>query len=68
MVAVARMLTERFENILTYLKRRITNAVSEGLNSRIQWVEVTARGLGNQQNFINTTYFQCGGLEMAPGH
>ncbi len=34
MVTVARMLTARLENILTYLKHRITNAVSEGLNSR----------------------------------
>ncbi len=36
MVAVARMLTARLENILTYLKHRVTNAVSEGLNSTIQ--------------------------------
>ena len=68
MVAVARMLTARLENILTYLKHRITNAVSEGLNSRIQWVKATARGFRNQQNFINAIYFHCGGLDMAPGH
>ena len=44
MLAVARMLAARLDNILTYLKHRITNAVSEGLNSRIQWVKATARG------------------------
>ena len=68
MVAVARMLTARLENILTYLKHRITNAVSEGLNSRIQWVKATARGFRNQQNCINAIYFHCGGLDMAPSH
>ena len=68
MVAVARMLTARLENILTYLKHRITNAVSEGLNSRIQWVKATARGFRNQQNFINAIYFHCGGLDLAPAH
>jgi transposase len=68
MVAVARMLTKRLENILTYLKHRITNAVSEGLNSRIQWVKATARGFRNQQNFINAIYFHCGGLDMDPAH
>ena len=68
MVAVARMLTARLDNILTYLKHRITNAVSEGLNSRIQWVKATARGFRNQQNFINAIYFHCGGLDMAPAH
>ena len=66
MVAVARLLTARLENILTYLKHRITNAVSEGLNSRIQWVKATARGFRNQQNFINAIYFHCGKLDLAP--
>ena len=68
MVAVARMLTARLENILTYLKHRITNAASEGLNSRIQWVKATARGFRNQQNFINAIYFHRGGLDRAPSH
>ena len=68
MRAVARMLAARLDNILTYLKHRITNAVSESLNSRIQWVKATARGFRNQQNFINAIYFHCGGLDMAPGH
>ena len=68
MVAVARMLTARLENMLTYLKHRITNAVSEGLNSRIQWLKVTARGFRNRQNLINAICFHCGGLDMAPGH
>jgi transposase len=68
MVAVARMLTARLANILTYLKHRITNAVSEGLNSKIQWVKATARGFRNQQNFIHAIYFHCGGLDLAPGH
>ncbi len=66
MVTVARMLTARLENILTYLKHPITNAVSEGLNSRIQWVKATARGFRNQQNFINAIYFHCGKLDLAP--
>lgn len=68
MLAVARMLTARLENILTYLNHRITNAVSEGLNSRIQRVKATARGFRNQQNFIDAIYFHCGALDMTPGH
>jgi len=38
--------------VLTYLKHGVTNAVSEGRNSRIQWVKATARGFRNRQNFI----------------
>ena len=58
------MLRDRLDNVLTYLKHGVTNAVSEGLNSRIQWVKATARGFRNQQNFITAIYFHCGGLDL----
>lgn len=66
MLKVGRMLRARLDNILTYLKHRITNAASESINSRIQWVKATARGFRNQQNFINAIYFHCGGLDLDP--
>lgn len=66
MIRVARMLRGRLDNVLTYLKHGVTNAVSEGLNSRIQWVKATARGFRNQQNFITAIYFHCGGLDLDP--
>ena len=66
MIAVAGMLKRRFENIITYLKHRITNAASESINAKIQWVKYTARGFRNKQNFINAIYFHCGGLDLAP--
>jgi transposase len=64
---VAGMLKRRFDNIITYLKHPITNATSESLNAKIQWVKYTARGFRNKQNFINAVYFHCGGLDLAPG-
>jgi transposase len=66
MKEVARMLKRRFENVITYLRHRITNATSESLNAKIQWVKYTARGFRNKQNFINAIYFHCGGLDLAP--
>ena len=66
MKEVAGMLKRRFDNIITYLKHRITNAMSESLNAKIQWVKYTARGFRNKQNFINAIYFHCGGLDLAP--
>jgi transposase len=63
---VAAMLKRRFDNIITYLKHRITNATSESINAKIQWVKYTARGFRNKQNFINAIYFHCGGLDLAP--
>lgn len=66
MKEVARMLKRCFENIITYLRHRITNAASESINAKIQWVKYTARGFRNKQNFINAIYFHCGGLDLAP--
>jgi transposase len=66
MIEVAGMLKRRFENIITYLKHRITNAASESINAKIQWVKYTARGFRNKQNFIDAIYFHCGGLQLAP--
>jgi transposase len=66
MIDVARMLKRRFENIITYLRHRITNAASESINAKIQWVKYTARGFRNKQNFIHAIYFHCGGLDLAP--
>ena len=69
MIEVAGMLKRRFENIITYLRHRITNAGSESINAKIQWVKYTARGFRNKQNFIHAIYFHCGGLDLAPhGH
>jgi transposase len=35
MIEVARMLKRRLENILTYLRHRITNVTSESISSKI---------------------------------
>jgi len=66
MIETARMLKRRFENIITYLRHPITNALSESINAKIQWVKYTARGFRNKQNFIHAIYFHCGGLDLAP--
>src|SRR5262249_346412 len=40
-VKVARMIHGHLENVLTYFDHRITNATSEGLNSKIQTIKKT---------------------------
>lgn len=42
---VAAMIHNHLENVLTYFDHRITNAVSEGLNSKIQTVKKTPMGI-----------------------
>jgi transposase len=59
-------LRQRLSNILTYLDHPITNATSESINSKIQWIKYTARGFRNYTNFVNAIYFHCGGLNLMP--
>ncbi len=66
MVDVARMLKRHLENLLTYLKHRITNAVTEGLNSKIQSIKSAARGFRNFKNYRTRILFFCGKLNLYP--
>ncbi|HYW32836.1 MAG TPA: ISL3 family transposase [Gemmatimonas sp.] len=66
MKKVARMLQAHLDNILTYLTHRITNAVTEGLNAKIQWIKYGARGYRNRDAFKRAIYFHCGGLDLDP--
>jgi transposase len=65
MIKKAKMLKKRLTNILTYLKHGITNAASESLNAKIQWLKYTARGFRNLENFKTAIYFHCGGLDLS---
>jgi transposase len=62
----ARMIRDHLPNILTYFKHRISNAVAEGLNSKIQTVKANARGYRSFEGFRNSILFYCGGLDMRP--
>ena len=63
---VAAMVKSHLHNILTYYTHRITNAVSEGLNSAIQTIKKRAGGYRNVENFKTAIYFHCGGLDLYP--
>lgn len=65
-IAVAKMLKKHLENILTYFDCYITNAISEGLNSKIQAIKANARGFRNFENYRTTILFFCGKLELSP--
>jgi transposase len=63
---VARMIKKHLENILTYFECYITNAASEGLNSKIQAIKANARGFRNFENYRVSILFFCGKLELSP--
>jgi transposase len=66
MIEKAKMLKNRLKGVLTYLRHPITNAMSESINAKIQWIKYTARGFRNEESFATAIYFHCGGLDLSP--
>ncbi len=65
-ISVAKMLKKHLDNIMTYLKHRITNATAEGFNSKIQTIKSAARGFRNFENYRVSILFHCGKLNLYP--
>jgi len=65
-VELAQMLRRHLPSLLTYFSHRITNATSEGLNSKIQAIKHHAYGFRNRDHFKIAIWFHCGGLDLYP--
>ena len=65
-VKVAKLIHSHLINVLSYFTHRITNAVAEGLNSKIATIQKRAYGFRNFENFQIAVYFHCGGLGLWP--
>jgi transposase len=63
---VAHLIKRHLDIVLTYIAHPITNAVSEGLNSKIQNLKKRAYGFRNKERFKTAIYFHCGGLNLYP--
>lgn len=63
---VARMLQSHLSGLLNYFDHPITNAISEGFNSRIQALKAAARGFRRFANYRVRILFFCGKLNLAP--
>jgi transposase len=66
-VEVAKMLKCRLTMVLNYFTHRITNALSEGINSRVEAIKIAARGFRNPEFFRIMIWFRLGGLDLYPG-
>jgi transposase len=63
---VALALAAHLDGLLNYFDHRITNALTEGFNSRIQAIKAAARGFRRFQNYRTRILFFCGKLNLAP--
>ena len=66
MKKVARTIRDRLDNVVSYCTHGITNAVAEGINSKIQSVKRRVGGYRNKQNYKTAIFFYCGGLDLYP--
>jgi len=65
-IEVAKTLNRHLAGMLNYCKHRITNAVAEGLNSKIQSLKANARGFRNFEHYRISILFHCGKLDVYP--
>ncbi len=63
---VARMIRGRLEQVLNYCRHGVSNAVAEGLNSKITAIKSKACGFRTPESFKTAIYFYCGGLDLYP--
>jgi transposase len=63
---VVRMLKTHWGNIVTYFRYHLSNAASEGINSRIQQLIQKACGYRNRDRFKRDVFFHLGGLDLYP--
>ena len=63
---VARMLKTHLPGLLSYFDHYVTNALSEGFNSKIQSIKSAARGFRSFANYRLRILFYCGKLNLMP--
>jgi transposase len=66
MIKAAKTLKAHIDNIVTYARHRITNALGEAINAKIERVKRMACGYRNRKNYRTAIYFHCGGLDLFP--
>jgi transposase len=65
-IDAAKTLKRHLDNILTYFDHRITNALGESINSKIEKIKKTACGYRNRDHYKIAIYFHCGDLDLYP--
>ncbi len=63
---VAKTIRDRLVNVVSYCTHGLTNAVAEGMKSKITSIKHRFGGYRNRENFKTAIYFYCGGLELYP--
>jgi transposase len=63
---LAKTLKSRLDTLLNWCRGPITNAITEALNSKIQWIKYTARSFRSRDGYRRAIFFHCGKLDLYP--
>lgn len=63
-IKTAKNLQQKLQNVLTYFSHRVSNAVAEGLTSKIQIVKKATCGFRSFEHFKTAIFSHCGGLRL----
>lgn len=66
MQKVADMFMKHIPGLIAYAVHKITNALTEGFNSKIQVIKSGARGFRSFENYRIAILFHCGKLDFSP--
>lgn len=65
-IRVAKMLKRYWYGVISYIKQPVTNATSEGINSKIRVFTKRAFGFKTYEMFRNIVFLGCGGFNIDP--
>jgi transposase len=63
---VVRLFKKHWPNIVTFFRYHLSNALAEGINSRIQHLIQKACGYRNRERFKRDVLFHLGKLDLYP--
>lgn len=66
MKKAAQTVKRHLDNIVTYVNHKVTNALGECMNGKIEKVKRFACGFRNRDNYKMAIYFHCSGLDLLP--
>jgi transposase len=61
-----RLIKYYWDGVINAATTNVTNARSEGLNSKIQWIKRKACGYRNRKRFHSAIYFHLADLDLYP--
>lgn len=64
MIKAAMTIKRHIDNIATFARHRVTNALAESINGKIEKIKRMACGFRNRSHYRIAIYFHCGGLDL----